>query len=254
MPIVHVPYHQDERLPPRDIPLAGTPRVTVDPGLPEGDLWERLGELHDATADAVAGIAGTGAVPTVVSGDCLTMLGTVTGLRRAGADPAVVWLDAHGDVHTLDSSTSGYPGGMALRFLLGALPDPVAARLATSPVAEDRVLLVDARDLDPAEETYLATAGIRRCSVPALGPDTVPDGALVLHVDVDVIDEAEVPGLRFPVTGGPSGEAVLAAVRRVLGTGRVAAFDIACPWHPAEGEEAAARRAALLATLTTLSA
>lgn len=56
----------------------------------------------------------------VLSGDCLVSMGVLTGLQSAGIDPAVVWFDAHGDVHTLESSSSGYLGGMSLRFLLGA--------------------------------------------------------------------------------------------------------------------------------------
>ena len=54
-----------------------------------------------------------------VTGDCLATLGTLVGLQRAGLDPSLVWFDAHGDVHTLKSSTSGYLGGMALRMAMG---------------------------------------------------------------------------------------------------------------------------------------
>jgi len=58
-------------------------------------------------------------------------------------------------------------------------------------------------------------------------------------VDLDVIDSAAVPGLRYPAPGGPSPGQVADAVRWVLGTGRVAAVGLACTWHP--GNDAAAR-------------
>jgi len=59
---------------------------------------------------------------------------------------------------------------------------------------------------------------------------TVPDGPVYLHVDLDVVDPGEVPGLLFPAPGGPSLSEVAAAVQRVLDTGRVAAVGLACTW------------------------
>jgi arginase len=241
VPIV-VPYHQDESLPAGDLPVSGD---AVTPVLPDGDVWSRLAALYEQVAVAVAGIAR----PMVVSGDCLVSVGVLAGVQRAGHDPAVVWFDAHGDVHTLDSSTSGYLGGLALRLLLGAHRELLADRIGLTPLAEERALLVDGRDLDPAEVDYLAGSGIRRSTVDDMG--ALPEGPLLLHVDLDVIDRGDLPGLRFPVGGGPSAERVRAALAAVIGTGRVVAFDVACPWHPARpGQELA--RAALLAGLTEL--
>ncbi|GIF76111.1 arginase family protein [Asanoa siamensis] len=241
----HVPWHQDERLTDESIPLpAGA--VTVVPVLPAGTTWERLRALHDAVAERVAHQITDGDVPTVVSGDCLVALGTLAGVQRAGFDPGIVWFDAHGDVHTLDTTTSGYLGGLSLRLALGAHPDLAVNR----PVDVDRALLVGARDLDPAEITYLdgATAPATR-TVEDLG--TLPDGPLVLHVDLDVIDAGALPGLRFPAPGGPSAAAVRAAMDEVLRTGRVAAIDLACPWHPAPSPQTQAERQDLLAHLTS---
>ncbi|MDG4826058.1 arginase family protein [Asanoa sp. WMMD1127] len=151
MTIIRVPFHQDERLPDDSVPVGGE---TVEPALPDGAIWERLTALHDAVADRVARQIRAGAVPTVVSGDCLVALGTVAGVQRAGVDPGLVWFDAHGDVHTLDTTTSGYLGGLSLRLALGAHPDLVAGPLGLRPV--ERALLVGARDLDPAEVAYLS--------------------------------------------------------------------------------------------------
>ena len=164
--------------------------VTAD--LPPGDPWERLAFLYSRVAHAVAG------GPAVVeSGDCTTALGTVAGLHRAGVDPAIVWFDAHGDVQTLETTASGYLGGLPLRLLAGYRPE-LAARL-------------------------------------------LPDGPLYVHVDLDVIDSAALPGLRYPAPGGPAPGQVTAALRMILGTGRVAALGIACTWHPGH---AAARHVA----------
>lgn len=236
-----VPFHQDDRLPEGAIPLDGD---TFAPELPEAGQWERLGALYDGVADEVATRLRSGDRATVVSGDCLTALGTLTGVQRTGLNPALIWFDAHGDVHTLDSSTSGYLGGMALRFALGAAPEALARKLNPRALKEKQVTLVDARDLDPAELSYLETAAIARAGVDEV---EVPDAAVVLHVDVDVIDAAELPGLLFPASGGPARDTVLAAVRRVLESGRVVALDIACPWEPGQDTE---NRRALLAEIT----
>ena len=110
----------------------------------------------------------------------------------------------------------------------------IATAIGLRPVAEDRVLLVDARDLDPPEAEYLARAAIRRSTVRDAAT-SLPDGPLYLHVDIDVVDPDDLPGLLFPALGGPSLPAVAEAVRDILATGRVAAFGLACTWHPGSG-------------------
>ncbi|MET7417977.1 arginase family protein [Dactylosporangium sp. NPDC005555] len=206
--------------------------VTVD--LPEdGDVWGRLAVLYDRLADEVRGAEA----PVVISGDCTTALGTVAGLQRRGEDPAVVWFDAHGDVQTLETTTSGYIGGMPLRILVGYRPELIADRLGLRALPEERAVLVDARDLDPAEADYLRGSGIRQYQLQNL---ELPDGPLLVHVDLDVVDAVELPGLLFPVPGGPSLGAVLAKVEEIIATGRVVAVDLACTWRPGNGAEARA--------------
>ncbi|MFD1049157.1 arginase family protein, partial [Kibdelosporangium lantanae] len=90
----------------------------------------------------------------------------------------------------------------------------------------------------------LAASEIQRSAVEDV---QVPDGPIVLHVDVDVINSAELPGLLFPVPDGPSMFAVLEAIRRIIATGDVVALDLAFPWHPAP--EYAESRAQLVRAL-----
>jgi arginase len=171
----------------------------------------------------------------VMSGDCTTSMGTVTGLQRAGLDPAIVWFDGHGDVQTLETTASGYLGGMALRILTGYRPELIAASLGLRAVIEERVLLVDARDLDPPEEEYLTGSAIRRSQVEEVSAELLPEGPLYLHVDFDVVDPGELPGLLFPAPDGPGLAPVSQAIRRVIATDRVVAFGAACTWHPGHG-------------------
>ena len=247
MTIIVVPYHQDVRLAGDLIPLPVDGEFLVlDADLPDGDVWARMAVLHSAAADQIAAVILAGGPATVLSGDCLVAMAGLAGAQRAGVHPGVVWFDAHGDVHTLETSTSGYLGGLSLRLLLGAHPELLAGPLALQPVTEDRVVLVDARDLDPAEAQFLAGSAVRRGAVADLGPDTLPDGPLILHIDVDVVDPAELTGLLFPAPGGPSGSAVIQAAHRVLATGRVTLLDIACPWRPSPDSRAQQARTDLL--------
>jgi arginase len=224
-----VPYHLDERLADLDFPLR--PDMTIATDLPAGDPWSRMAHLYERVAASVENVVRSGARPIVISGDCTTSLGTIAGLQRAGLDPAIIWLDAHGDVQTLETTASGYLGGMPLRILVGYRPELISEILALRVVREDRVLLVGARDLDPPELRYLEQAAIHRCGVDELHAADLPAGPLYLHLDADVVDPGELPGLLFPAPGGPPMSQVTAALRRVFESGRVAAFGLACSWR-----------------------
>jgi arginase len=210
----------------------------ITPELPAGAIWSRLAALYGAVVRAVTrGRADDGRPVVVACGDCLTALGTVAGLQAVGIEPGIVWFDAHGDVQTPETSSSGYLAGMALRLLTGYRPELIASRLGLKPVPEDRIVLVGARDLDPPEVTYLDQTPIHRCQVSELSVAGLPDGPLFVHVDLDVIDGTQLPSLRYPTPDGPDAGQVADALSLLLSTGRVAAISIACTWFP--GHDAA---------------
>jgi arginase len=257
MRVLRVPYHLDQFLPDLDVPLAadldvtGDLDVTADPGgdvdlggaggLPDPAVWDRLAVLYSAVGLQVADTVRDGGLPVVQSGDCTTSLGVVAGLQQAGAAPGIVWFDSHGDVQTLETTASGYLGGLPLRLLAGYRPELIADLLGLRAVPEDRIVLAGARDLDPPETDYLAGAAIRCLAVADLTEADLPDGPLYLHLDADVLDPGELPGLILPVPGGPGRGQVGRALRMMLGTGRVAAAGIACTWHRGQGAGASLR-------------
>jgi arginase len=253
--VIVLPFHRDEQLSELSIRLpAGTESLAVDPALPAADQWTRLAVLYDALATHVANSVQSGLVTRVVTGDCLATLGTLVGLQRSGLDPALVWFDAHGDVHTVESSTSGYLGGMALRMAIGEDSALLGGPLGLRALPESRAVLVGARDLDPAEATYLSRSNVRQMRVEDVSARDIPSGPVLVHVDLDVIDADEIPGLRFPAHSGPSAAQLFSALEPLLASSQVVALDIACPWFDPAGDAEAVHRTELLGTLVSLPA
>ena len=227
---IGVPYFLTRYQP--DVDLVIPLDVVVRAELVNETGWSPMLPLYESVAAAVSDVLAGAGNPTVMSGDCTVALGTVAGLQRAGLDPGVVWFDAHGDVQTMETTTSGFLGGMPLRILVGYRPELVAVPLGLRAIVEERVVLVDARDLDPPEQEYLRQSRIRRLALEELSPDALPVGPLYVHLDLDVVDPTELPDVRYPAPGGPSLAAVVEAVRMIVRTGQVVGVGIACTWSP----------------------
>jgi arginase len=238
--LIVTPWHLDEHIPAFPVPVAAT--EVVRPVLPPGSVPARMSLLHRATVDVVSRADR----PLVLSGDCPTARAAVAGLQRRHPEPAVLWLDAHGDFNTPAISTSGYIGGMALAMLTGRTPGLFDDELGLLPVPDTSVVLAGARDLDPAERDALTDSHVHR--VPAdpaaitaalgrLGP--VP---VYLHLDIDVIDGAELPGARFPAGPGPSLAQIEECLTAACATADVKAAYIACAWLPEHAGDRATRR------------
>jgi len=145
-----------------------------------------MSALYEQVAQVVASCSNR--VPVVISGDCTTSIGVLAGLQRGGHEVGIVWFDAHADLHTEDMTTSGYLGGLPLALAAGVGMLRLPAALGLNPVAESRIALVDPRDTDPPEQVLLGRTAIRRSGVGELDVTALPDGALYVHVDVDVCD------------------------------------------------------------------
>jgi len=126
-------------------------------------------------------------LPLVLGGDHSIAIGTLSGLAASGPG-GVLWLDAHGDLNTPETSPSGNEWGMPLRMILdGGIVDA------------DDVALVGARNLDPPEEEYIAESGVHREIAPALAGV----GHVYVALDVDVLDPGEL-AVWMPEPNGPS--------------------------------------------------
>jgi arginase len=188
---------------------------------------ERMSRFYPRLAAAVAEAAATGKRPVSVAGDCCATIAVIAGLQRAGINPTLIWLDAHGDFNDWTTTPSGFLGGMPLAMMVGrgdqTLPESVGLR----PFPEAQVILADARDLDPGEREAVAGSAVRHLSsVEALLEATLPPGPLYVHFDCDVLNTAEVPAVGYPAPGGPSAATLRRVFRHLADTGQIAAISL----------------------------
>jgi arginase len=132
-------------------------------------------------------------------------------------------------------------------MLTGRTPELFGDALGLRPVADASVVLADARDLDPAERDALAASQVRRVPADPAAITSALAGLgrtpVYLHLDVDVIDSAQLPGLRFPSGPGPSLTQIEECLAAVCATADVTAACLACAWLPDRVGDEATREA-----------
>ena len=169
--------------------------------------------------------------------------------ERYGGDLAVVWLDAHGDLNTPESSPSGNFHGMILRTLLGEGPAEIVSDLRR-PLSPEQVFLAATRDLDPPEMEFITERAIA-----ATPPNQFSDPRglvekiksrgfthVYLHLDLDALNPADFPNTLMRTPGGPGlGEvcAMMQAISRAL---EVVGFSIVEYIHGDDASLAALRK------------
>lgn len=192
-----------------------TNRERADPGEPRARFLAAIRESCVRVADAVAAASAGGALPLVLGGDHSVALGTLGGLARAHGPGAAIWLDAHTDLNTPETTPSGNVHGMPLAAALGLGGPGFDSPAWPRPAVElERVSVVGARSIDPGEAALIRARGIAvhtMSEIDRRGLEAVLDeaierarGAAFVHVslDLDVVDPGEAPGVGTPVRGG----------------------------------------------------
>ena len=196
------------------------------------DLCDRLSGL---VAEAVEG----GALPLVLGGDHSVALGSLVGMAKARGTGGVVWVDAHGDLNTPETSPTGNVHGMVLAAALKLAGDAFRRDGWPLPAVDSgRVALVGVRSLDDGERKLLHELdarvftmsevdriGIEPCMREALAHAS---GGAFLHVslDMDVVDPAYAPGVGTPVRGGLSYREAHLAMETVAESGLIDSMDV----------------------------
>ena len=234
---------------------AGVPIEVAEPRI-AGDLWlqdeiANLGLLGGTIAGEVDAARRAGQAILMTGGHCVHATGIVGGLQDSHGPAArigLVWFDAHGDFNTPNTTLTGMLGGMPVAVCAGlAWPRWREGSHIVAPLPADRILLVDVRNLDPAEEQLIrATGTVVAAPAPGfLGQDlqqavsTLADRCdmIYLHIDLDILDEAFVPDHMTAEPHGPSLDQVEAAIDVVMATGKVVALAIVSVFNQGESSE-----------------
>jgi arginase len=191
-------------------------------------------ELFEVTRASLS----RGALPLVLGGDHSVAIGSVAASADSG-DTGLLWIDAHGDFNTHETSPSGNVHGMPLAVVLGR-GDPVLVGVGGNGarLRPEDVVIVGVRQLDPGERRALREAGVLVFSMSDIderGMNDVADQALSvlskrknLHVsfDIDVMDPHDAPGVGTPVRGGLSYREMQLLMEKIADCERLSALDV----------------------------
>lgn len=202
----------------------GNISVTVAETTNFGDAHARflneIAHANEIVANHVMQALDRHATPIVVGGDHSVAAGTVAGVaqhfRASNQAMGLLWIDAHSDINTPETTTSGNVHGMPVAAILGMGPEPLSNLLGWSPkVTAQRTALVGIRDVDPSERENIRQAGLAVFTmrdIDELGLRAVMEKAIAIastdtagyHVsmDMDWVDPEEAPGVGTPVPGG----------------------------------------------------
>src|SRR5580765_2318838 len=211
---------------------------TRETGTEKARFLDEILETCTRIADEVEAAHGDGFLPLVLGGDHSIAMGSLSGL--AGSGPGgVLWLDAHGDLNTPETTPSGNVHGMPLAVALGRSGAQFAADgLRIPSVDPAKVALVGVRSLDPGEQALVRELGIAVYTISDLdrrGVESVITEALErvsgghfvhVSVDLDVVDPEVAPGVGDPVRGGLSYREAHLALELVAEAGVMDALDI----------------------------
>lgn len=207
-----------------------------------------LDEVHEACAALQAEVEAAlaaGAVPLSVGGDHSIAIGSVTGtarhFRARGERIGLLWLDAHGDINTPETTLTGNIHGMPLAVALGMGDDRLVGLGGFAPKVDRRnVALVGVRNLDPLEKDLIKRSGVRAFTMRDVDERrmktvmeealaVVTDGTAGFHVsfDMDFVEPRVAQAVGTPVWGGATYRETHLAMEMVADTGRMVAFDMA---------------------------
>jgi arginase len=196
-------------------------------------------------ADMVVESLEEGMTPVVIGGDHSVAAGTVSGVaefyRRQNQKIGLIWIDAHSDINTPETSPSGNVHGMPLAALLGLEPEALANIYGFSPkVDPENVVLIGIRDVDATERENIKRAGITHVytmrDIDERGMRTVIEESLRaagrgtagyhISLDMDWIDPEDAPGVGTPVRGGATYREAHLAMEIIADHGRMLSFEI----------------------------
>jgi arginase len=208
-------------------------------GDPHVKYLEPIVHVSEDLANAVTAALQDGEFPLVLGGDHSIALGSITGVARVHRDIGVIWVDAHGDFNTHETTPSGNIHGMVLGALAGLGHPSLTGIGGWSPKIHTRsIVIVGARDLDPREQELLREHKIHvftMTDIDQRGMSEVVEQAVEiasqashgfhLSLDMDSLDPREAPGVGTPVRGGLTYREAHLAMEVIAASGRMVSMD-----------------------------
>jgi arginase len=218
---------------------------TQDFGSLNARYLSQIAETCTRTSAAVFQALKAGQTPLVLGGDHSIAAGSVSGVaefyRRQGQRIGIVWIDAHSDINTPETSPSGNVHGMPLAALLGLGPEQLRSILNDLPkIAPENAVLIGVRDIDAAERENIRRAGVTEVftmrDIDERGMRAVMEEALRaagrgtagyhVSLDMDWIDPEDAPGVGTPVRGGATYREAHLAMEIIADQGRMLSLEI----------------------------
>ena len=200
---------------------------------------EEIIRACEELANVVADIAKAGNIPIVLGGDHSIAMGTIAGLDRAGHRAGVIYIDAHGDINTPETSPSGNVHGMPFAVALGLAGEPFPKALRGTTDGINGVLLA-IRDIDAGEKPNIGLAGVTAITMAdidraglseamkkAIAIAGQAEGGIHLSLDMDAIDPNEAPGVGTPVRGGLTYREAQLAMEMLAASGKLRSIEVA---------------------------
>jgi len=211
----------------------------IDAGDEHARFLPQIKETCGHIAELVADAAGDGSIPIVLGGDHSVALGTLGGLHRVHGPGGVIWIDAHGDLNSPETSPSGNVHGMVLAAALGLAGERFQGDGWDLPaVVPSRVALIGVRSLDDGERELLKgldalvftmsdvdRLGVEHAVREALAHVAGP-GFVHVSLDMDVIDPDVAPGVGTPVRGGLNYREAHLAMELIAESGVATSLDV----------------------------
>jgi arginase len=219
-----------------NIPLPGP--EGADPGDPRAKFDDLIETACAELRGRVSNIAGAGNFPLVLGGDHSIAMGSVAGLLDVWGDVGVLWIDAHGDINTPETSPSGNVHGMPVAVLLGKAG--LGARLGWGArrIKPERLVLFGTRTLDPGERLIIRDLGVRMFTMSEIDQRGVTacldeaverlggPGGIHISFDIDAVDPLEAPGVGTPWPGGLTYREAHLAMELLADTGQVSSMEV----------------------------
>jgi len=223
---MYTPYFIDQPQP--EIAKLAQPHWKANqPDMSSDDQYTRMSALNENIAEFVRETVAAGDRPVSVNGDCCVAIGMLAGLQRARIDPVLIWLDAHGDFNTFETTPSGFIGGMPLAMMVGRGEQKLMELVGAKPLPAEQVVLTDGRNLDVVEGVEVRSSKVHHVNyIDDLMKQDFGDRPLYVHFDTDILNPNEAPAMAYVAEGGPSVESLKAIMRQIASTGKVAAISM----------------------------